>query len=210
MQIQTKAAAPARQRATLTARADASRNVDQPKLGDEKPGVQSDERPAVEEATIAPDQTAAHDAPSDKAPAEQSVIPSASESIPAGAIDGRANAHPASSSGWSSEDKSAFQAMATRRKAAGFQRRGKDVGAQLLRVGDIAPNPGTVAAAIVALVGEHHTIGRGKLLDAMASATVPNAKAKPTDRGWCQGYVAGAVRDVFLAVVSDVSQEAGQ
>lgn len=103
---------------------------------------------------------------------------------------------------WSDEDEATFQSMTTRRKAAGYQRRGRDVGGQLLRVGDIAPNPGTVVAAIVGIVAERGTLTRSELLDAMAGATFPNAKAKRDDRGWCQGYVAGAVRDGFLATAA--------
>ncbi len=103
---------------------------------------------------------------------------------------------------WSDEDETTFQSMTARRKAAGYQRRGRDVGGQRLRVGDIAPNPGTVVAAIVGIVAVRGTLTRSELLDAMAGATFPNAKAKPDDRGWCQGYVAGAVRDGFLATAA--------
>lgn len=100
---------------------------------------------------------------------------------------------------WSDEDERAFGLMAARRKAAGFQRRGKDVGGQLLRVGVIAPNPGTVVATIVGLVAERGTVARGDLLELIGGTTFGNSKARPQDRGWCQGYVQGAVRDGFLA-----------
>lgn len=115
---------------------------------------------------------------------------------------------PAGPPAWSSEDETAFQAMLARRKAAGFQRRGKDVGGQTLRVGDIAPNGGTVVSVIVALVADRGAVTRSALLDAMAGATFPHAKAKPEDRGWCQGYVAGAVRDGFLALASEPADAA--
>jgi hypothetical protein len=106
---------------------------------------------------------------------------------------------------WSDEDERAFAAMTARRKAAGFQRRGKDVGGQLLRVGDIAPNAGTVVATIVGLVAERGTVARAELLGLIGSTTFGNSKARPEDRGWCQGYVQGAVRDGFLAVAVDDS-----
>lgn len=104
---------------------------------------------------------------------------------------------------WSEDDESSFQGMLARRKAAGFQRRGKDVSAQLIRVGDIKPNDGTVIATIVALVAEHGPITRARLLDLMQAATFPHAKAKPEDRGWCQAYVAGAARQGFLTLATD-------
>lgn len=100
---------------------------------------------------------------------------------------------------WSDEDERAFGVMAARRKAAGFQRRGKDVGGQLLRVGGIVPNPGTVVATIVGLVAERGTVARGDLLALIGTTTFGNSKSRPQDRGWCQGYVQGAVRDGFLA-----------
>jgi hypothetical protein len=101
---------------------------------------------------------------------------------------------------WSDEDESALQALLTRRKAAGYQRRGRDVGGQLITVGTITPNPNTVVAVIVAIVAEHGSIGRAKLVEAMATATFPHTKAQPTEKGWCQGYVAGAVRNGFLTL----------
>ena len=111
-------------------------------------------------------------------------------------------AQPTATPQWSEADESAFQALAARRKAAGYQRRGRDVGGQLLRVGDVAPNPATVAAVIVGLVAERGTVVRGELVAAMAEAGFPHPKAKPSDRGWCQGYVAGCVRDGFLAAAA--------
>lgn len=101
-------------------------------------------------------------------------------------------------SGWSSEDESAFQSLAARRKAAGYSRRGKDISDQRITLGTIAPNPGTVVAVISAIVTEHGGIRRADLIAAMASANFPTGKAKPTDVDWCQGYVAGAVRNGFL------------
>lgn len=101
---------------------------------------------------------------------------------------------------WSDEDESALQALLTRRKAAGYQRRGRDVSGQLLTVGTITPNPNTVVAVIVAIVAEHGSIGRVKLVEAMATAIFPHAKAQPTDKSWCQGYVAGAIRNGFLTL----------
>ncbi|MEC3910061.1 hypothetical protein U5A82_06100 [Sphingobium sp. CR2-8] len=110
-----------------------------------------------------------------------------------------APALPAFASSWSDADEKAFQAMSARRKAAGFQRRGRDVSAQRIRLGAIQPNANTVVATIVAIVGEKGVVTRGELIDLMATATFANAKAKPTDRDWCTGYIAGAVRDGFLS-----------
>lgn len=101
---------------------------------------------------------------------------------------------------WSEEDERSLQAMLARRKAAGYQRRGRDVGGQRLQVGQVTPNANTVSATIVELVAGRGSVTRAELLDMMAVATFPHAKAKPTDRGWCQGWVAGALRDNFLAL----------
>ncbi len=100
---------------------------------------------------------------------------------------------------WSEADEKAFQALAARRKAAGCQRRGRDVSAQRIRLGAIQPNANTVVATIVAIVGEKGVVTRGELIDLMATATFANAKAKPTDRDWCTGYIAGAVRDGYIS-----------
>lgn len=111
---------------------------------------------------------------------------------------------------WAEQDERAFQAMAARRKAAGYQRRGRDVGAQVLRAGTIAPNSGTVAAVIVALVAERGVVSRDDLIAAMAAATFPHSQARPTEKGWCQGYIAGCARDGFLALVSAGSSASDQ
>ncbi|RYG88918.1 MAG: hypothetical protein EON59_02860 [Alphaproteobacteria bacterium] len=121
--------------------------------------------------------------------------------------------HAQASASWSEEDERALQAMIARRKAAGYQRRGRDVRGQSIGVGSIAPNPNTIAAAIVALVAPRVTVTRAELLGLMAAATFPHPKAKPTDPSWCQGYVAGALRDNFLALAAadaEVSAEATQ
>jgi len=55
---------------------------------------------------------------------------------------------------WSDEDERAFKAQAARRKAAGYRANGRDVGAQLITVGGIKPNPNTTVAVIVGLVAE--------------------------------------------------------
>ncbi len=78
---------------------------------------------------------------------------------------------------------------------------GRNVDAQLLQLGGIKPNAGTVFGVIGALVAELGTVTRAGLVDAMSQATFANPKARPTDKGWCQGYVAGALRDGILAVV---------
>ena len=104
---------------------------------------------------------------------------------------------------WSEDDERVFAAMAVRRKASGFQRRGKNVGAQLLRVGSIAPNSGTVVATIVALVANRGTAARADLIEAMAATEFCNAKARQRENSWCQGYVAGCIRDGYLEVVAE-------
>lgn len=109
---------------------------------------------------------------------------------------------------WSPEDESAYQALLARRKAAGYNRRRRDVAAQRVCVGKITPNASTVVATVVALVAERGTPTRGELLDAMAKATFPHSRARPEDRGWCQGYVAGALRDGFLALSNENSLRA--
>lgn len=111
---------------------------------------------------------------------------------------------------WSSEDEAALQILLTRRKAAGYQRRGRDVSAQKLRPGDIKPNAGTVAATIVGIVAELGELGRAELLDFMANTDFSHSKAQPQDKAWCQGYVAGAIRSGFLVVVAEASATAGE
>ncbi len=106
---------------------------------------------------------------------------------------------------WSNEDEAAFQTLLARRKAAGYRRRGKDLAAQLLTLGPIKPNPDTVASTIVALIGKDGEISRGELLSRMATAIFPHPKARAEDEGWCQGYIAGAIRNGFLAIVAEHS-----
>jgi hypothetical protein len=117
---------------------------------------------------------------------------------------------PAAGVTWSDEDEASLKALMARRKAAGFQRRGRDVSAQLLKPGKIQPNPDTVAATIVGLIGERTNITRSELLGLMASATFPHPKAQPQDKGWCQGYVAGLIRNGFLIVAEDASAPAAK
>ena len=111
---------------------------------------------------------------------------------------------------WSSEDEASLQTLLARRKAAGYQRRGKDVAGQVIRPGAIKPNDGTVVAVIVGIVAKAGTMNRGALVDAMATANFPHPKARLTDRGWCQGYVAGAMRSGFLAVAEQFATLAGE
>lgn len=114
-----------------------------------------------------------------------------------------APALPPAASPWSDADERAYQALAARRKAAGFQRRGRDVSAQRITVGAVSPNPGTVVADIVGLVAARGAISRGELLDLMATATFAHPKGKGGDRGWSQGYVSGALASGFLAQTND-------
>jgi len=66
-------------------------------------------------------------------------------------------------------------------------------------------NPQTIVATIVGLVSSCEELSREELLDLMAATTFPHPKARPQDRGWCQGYVAGAIRSGFLSVVAERS-----
>lgn len=74
---------------------------------------------------------------------------------------------------------------------------------QKLRVGGIQPNPSTVPAVIVQLVAARSEVSRAELLAAMHDSGFPHPAARPRDRSWCQGYVAGAIRNGFLAVVPE-------
>ena len=112
---------------------------------------------------------------------------------------------PAAPPSWSSEHEASLQALLARRRAAGYQRRGKDVGGQRLLPGNITPNSDTIVATIVNIVAERGELGRAELLDLMARASFPHPKAQPQSKEWCQGYVAGAIRNGFLAVVAEAS-----
>jgi len=110
---------------------------------------------------------------------------------------------------WSDEDERAFKTQAARRKAAGYRAQGRDLGAQLITVGGVKPNPNTTVAVIVGLVAERGSVTRSELVDAMASVAFPHPKAQPGDKSWCQGYVAGAIRNGFLSA-SDNSLAGGE
>lgn len=106
---------------------------------------------------------------------------------------------------WSEDDETTFRALQQRRKQAGHKGRGADVAAQTLALGTITPNANTVAAVIVGLVPAKGTISRGELIARMAAADYTSEKAKPQDRHWCQGYVAGVIRSGFINVMSETS-----
>lgn len=91
---------------------------------------------------------------------------------------------------------------ASKTKQSKVARRGRNVDIQLLQPGTVQANPGTVFGVIAALVAELGTVTRARLVDAMGQAAFPNPKARPQDRAWCQGYVAGALRDGYLAAVA--------
>ena len=131
-------------------------------------------------------------------PSSSSAVTTAPAQPPAAPVD------------WSNEDETGFQALLARRKAAGYQRRGRDVSEQVLCRGTIKPNPDTVAATIVGIVAERVQIGRAELIGLMGQATFPHRKALPTDKGWCQGYVAGAIRNGFLAVAAEPFARVGE
>ena len=167
------------------------------------------QRKAAEKAVLTP----ATDALEDSFPASATAVdapaqaPHGGSSSPPAAIQAPAPATPPS---WSTEDEASFQTLLARRKAAGYQRRGKDVAGQVIRPGAIKPNEGTVVAVIVGIVAHDETMNRGALVDAMATANFPHPKARRTDKGWCQGYVAGAIRSGFLAVAELSTTLAGE
>jgi hypothetical protein len=118
-------------------------------------------------------------------------------------------AQPVPTATWSDEDEAALAAMMARRKAAGYRRRGKDVGAQPLGRGEIKPNAGTVAAAIVDLMGSRESVTRSELIDLMGSGKFSHPNARPKQVGWSQGYVAGLIRNGFLIVLDSKPADAG-
>ena len=167
------------------------------------------QRKAAEKAATA----APADSLEDSFPAHKQVVdypaqaPQAGSSSPPAATLAPA---PATPPFWSTEDEASLQTLLARRKAAGYQRRGKDVAGQVIRPGAIKPNEGTVAAVIVGIVAHAGAMTRAALVDAMATANFPHPKTRPTDRGWCQGYVAGAIRSGFLAVAELSATLAGE
>ena len=110
---------------------------------------------------------------------------------------------------WTAEDETLFQSLSARRKASGFQRRGRDVSGQLLKVGNITPGPGTVYAVVAETLGAAGAVSRGSLLDMLMALNPATAKYPNRPRAWWQGYVAGALRDGVIAeeaVSADASQ----
>ena len=167
------------------------------------------QRKAAEKAVLTP----ATDALEDSFPAAATAVDAPAQALQAGSSSPlAATLAPALATPplWSTEDEASYQTLLARRKAAGYQRRGKDVAGQVLRPGAIKPNKGTVAAVIVGIVAHDGTRNRGALVDAMATASFPHPKARPTDRGWCQGYVAGAIRSGFLTVAELSAPLAGE
>jgi hypothetical protein len=70
-----------------------------------------------------------------------------------------------------------------------------------VQVSAIKPNQNTVVAVIASIVAERGTLEREELVTLMAQASFPHPKARPSDKDWCQGYVAGAIRNGFLLLV---------
>lgn len=103
---------------------------------------------------------------------------------------------------WNDDDEADLRALLARRKAAGYRKPSRDVGGQVIRLGRISPNPNTVAASIVALVGLKGEVTRRDLIADMADCSFPHPKAQPRDPQWCQGYISGCVRNAFLEIVT--------
>jgi len=106
---------------------------------------------------------------------------------------------------WTEDDEADLRALLARRKAAGYRKPSRDVGGQIIKLGRISPNPNTVAASIVALVGLKGEITRRDLIADMADCTFPHPKAQPKDPQWCTGYISGCIRNAFLEVVPPVA-----
>jgi len=102
---------------------------------------------------------------------------------------------------WTEDDEADLRALLARRKAAGYRKPSRDVGGQIIKLGRISPNPNTVAASIVALVGMKGEITRRDLIADMADCSFPHPKAQPKDPQWCTGYISGCVRNAFLEIV---------
>lgn len=100
---------------------------------------------------------------------------------------------------WTDEDETLFQSLSARRKASGFQRRGRDVSGQMLKVGNITPGAGTVYAVVAETLGAAGTVSRGSLLDMLMALNPATTKYPNKPRAWWQGYVAGALRDGVVA-----------
>lgn len=105
---------------------------------------------------------------------------------------------------WTEDDEADLRELLARRKAAGYRKPSRDVGGQVIKLGRITPNPNTVAASIVALVGLKGEVTRRDLIADMADCTFPHPKAQPKDPQWCTGYISGCVRSAFLEIVPPV------
>ena len=106
---------------------------------------------------------------------------------------------------WTEDDEADLRALLARRKAAGYRKPSRDVGGQVIKLGRISPNPNTVAASIVALVGLKGEMTRRDLIADMADCSFPHPKAQPKDPQWCTGYISGCIRNAFLEVVPPVA-----
>ncbi|NML92017.1 hypothetical protein HHL26_23750 [Sphingobium sp. TB-6] len=113
------------------------------------------------------------------------------------------NSSTVAKSDWTEDDEAQLRNLLTRRRQAGYRKPSRDVGGQVLRVGSFNPNPNTVTASICAIVALNGTITRRALLAEMADTVFPHPKAQPKDPKWCQGWVAGTIRNGFLVLVAD-------
>ena len=109
---------------------------------------------------------------------------------------------------WTEADEDQLRGLLARRRQAGYRKPSRDVGSQLLKVGSFNPNPNTVTASICAIAALNGTITRKALLAEMTETVFPHPKAQPKNAKWCQGWVAGAIRNGFLVLVAD--DQAGQ
>lgn len=104
---------------------------------------------------------------------------------------------------WTEGDELKLRDMLARRKAAGYRRASRDVSAQKIALGDISPNPKTIIASIYAIVALNGEISRKELIREMTTTVFPGQSPKPYDKKWCQGWIAGAIRNGYLRIVTD-------
>ena len=105
--------------------------------------------------------------------------------------------------GWTEKDETQYLELAARRKESGFRKRGKDTSSQYLVISNLRPNPKSAAGIIYETVKIENGMTRGTLLERLATRLGDETKHKFNDRRWCQGYIAGTIRDGFISVQTD-------
>lgn len=134
-------------------------------------------------------------------------FPPATATVPLQAATGRAEvASSAVESGLAASTERAAAMTSPRGPHTAIpQRPGNKMATRRLRPGDISPNQGTIVAAIVRLVVERGELTIAELVDLMSGGTFTHPKARPAEKGWSQGYIAGAIRNGFLTEAVEAS-----